>query len=198
VNAGDGDGHKSGRVVEANRDRVAAYSAQERFDRLQFLGNLTVRTMSPDQRLEYQALNETKPIISIVPEGQLVVEKNDERENDTRRPYIGLAVRYHARPAEGRSGKTVFPALVTKVDGGPSEVLELAVTMSTDEGKDVRCPRRSKGNPYHSWSFVDGDVLDQVTMLGSQIAVLAEAVGGLQNEIAELKGNGSPRPPRPK
>lgn len=163
----------------------------KRRERLFQLQSKTPRTMSTEERAEYNALIAPHGIESITPAGQQVLEEYDGKASE-RNPYIGLWVTYYSRPGEGRNAKTRFPAMVTDVYGIDPRAnrwkVKLMVVWNAVETTDVICLERSEEDRYGAWAYAEDPMWARYDALEARIALLE----------AKANGNGRPSPPRPK
>jgi hypothetical protein len=156
--------------VQARVQHLLTHPA-ELIARRQDLERRTSRTISEKERLEYRLLSAAREIKPITPEGQLVREEYQPRDDMGRIPYIGLMVRYIPRSGEGRSGKPWFPAWVADIR--THGVLLLTVLYDPQEIRDVAAPKRSADNLRGCWEYMPEDPYWQIAELKAQVADLA-------------------------
>lgn len=75
---------------------------------------------------------------------------------DQRVPYVGQTVIYHARPGESRGGKSLAPAMVTRVED--DDHIEAMIIWAADDFiTRWKIPRKTEQNPINAWSWTDWD-----------------------------------------
>jgi hypothetical protein len=162
--------------VQARVQHLLTHPA-ELIARRQDLERRTSRTISEKERLEYRLLSATREVKPITPEGQLIREEYQPRDDGCRVPYIGLMVRYVPRSGEGRSGKPWFPAWVADIR--THGVLLLTVLYDPQEIRDVAAPKRSADNLRGCWEYMPEDPHFEIAQLKARVFDLESKLDAL-------------------
>lgn len=164
----------------------------EKRQRLFQLQSKTPRTMSVEERAEYQALISPQSIESITPPGQQVAEVYEGKDWGERRPHLGMWCVYYSRPGEGKNAKTSFPAQVLDepvLDARTGRWrLNLAIHWDAVDSVNRTAYQRTAEDRYGSWDYLEDPLWARIEALEARIAQLE----------AKANGNGRPSPPRPK
>lgn len=124
-----------------------------------------------------------------------------EPDRDRRVPYVGQAVIYHARPGESRGGKSLAPAMVTRVED--DDHIEAMIIWAADDFiTRWKIPRKTEQNPINAWSFSEWDektyampatiVVDPgptLSDLSSQVETLRSKIASLEGELRSQRNN---------
>jgi hypothetical protein len=101
-----------------------------------------------------------------------MVQPHEPEYTCDRIPPVGCVVTYHARPGQGRAGKTEFPSVVMHCD--EKGRAELAVIFSADDLAEFeKVPYRSETIPWPAWSFIPSpDVVDFASKFSTVLGIV--------------------------
>lgn len=112
------------------------------------------------------------------------------QNRDLRRPYEGQSVIFHARPGEGRGGRTTAVGLVLRVEDDDN--VDIIIIHDADDFiVRNKIPRKTDQNNVNCWSFNDYDERNYDPVASSMNAVPGDAlsvtVDGLVKELEAQK-----------
>ena len=103
-------------------------------------------------------------------------------------PSVGEIVRYHARPGQGRAGKSEFSAMVLHCDS--RGVAELLVFFSADDLSEmIMVAYRSDETPWPAWSFIENSEVAELANRFSAFLGIAERLSHKIDAVETLFGD---------
>lgn len=87
-------------------------------------------------------------------------------------PEVGEIVHYHARPGEGRAGKTIFPAMVLHFNEREGTT-QLAIFYAADDVADrIHIPNFTEKVPWPAWSPITSPLAARIDTLEERLLAL--------------------------